>query len=159
MNFKGLEKKVACYWMIARIILFVVLFVPYLLGAIFIPKDFLTFYMVPTTIIIVITALYAFLFPVLEQRVYKFLIDEDKVIIIRGVLFKRRIVIPDVQIQDIGTIEGPIQMAFKICTINISTAGSTNFISCVNKEEGYKIVDTLRERVTDRLKQKEEENA
>lgn len=157
MNFERLDKKVTIYWMIARAILFVIFFVPYIIGAFYIPKEALLAYLVPTTIIVLILLIYAFVFPYLERKVYGYYLDEEKVVITRGVLFKRYIVIPDVQIQDISINEGPIQMAFKICNISISTAGSTNFITCISKEKGEEIVEKLRERITLRLKKEEKD--
>lgn len=157
MEFKGLEKKVGYYWMSWRLVLLVFVLVPFIIGITQIPEDYLLILLIPGGLLVLLVAVFTFVFSFLDKKVYKYYIDEEKIIVSHGVLFRHYIVIPVVQIQDIGTFQGPIQLALKLSNIIITTAGSTERISCVNSHLAKDIVDDMQVKIHNRMNVKAEE--
>ena len=82
-------------------------------------------------------------FGILQKNNYGYQIDDEKIIIKSGVIFRSLYYIPYLQIQDIGSIEGPIQLLVGTKTIHISTAGSDKDILFLDKN----VCDELLEKI------------
>lgn len=151
MEFKGLDKKVISYWMIWRLVLLLIMTAGIIVGIFFIPQDYILVLLVPTVPLWLLTGFYALILPRMQQKVYKYYVDNDKVVISRGVIFRKYKITPIVQVQDIGSTQGPIQILFKLSNVMLSTAGSTEVIECLNCDIAKKIVDDIQVKVKQRL--------
>ena len=96
-------------------------------------------------------------FPFLKYRFYSYGYDTEKIVIKRGVIFRHTITIPVCQLQDLHLFEGPIMTAFKLNTIEFSTAGSNFSVCCLDKVVSQQIVDDLGVYLKNRIKEQENE--
>ena len=99
----------------------------------------------------VVAVLWAVVFPVLRFVRYKYLIDADRIEIIRGVLFVSRTVVPINRIHQINVSRGPIDTAFGVAKVSVITAGSTAVLRFLDEEEAQSIALYLNERVENKL--------
>ncbi len=98
-----------------------------------------------------VAVLWAAVFPVLRFIRYKYLIDSDRIEIIRGVLFVSRTVVPINRIHQINVLRGPIDTAFGVAKVSVITAGSTAVLRFLDEDEAQTIALYLNERVENKL--------
>ena len=156
MGFKKLESKVKYYWMIIRCWSVLLSFLGLLVCAIFIPWGYKTLGVVPMLLLLALSVFWSIILPALEVDVYRYYIDDEKILIHEGVIFKRFYVIPIIQIQDTGVISGPLMQAYNISLLEITTAGSNKFIKCINSSLAQVIANELQEKIKNRLNNCEE---
>ena len=99
------------------------------------------------SILILLQIVNTFIFPKLQYKKYLYLIKEDEIVFYHGIIFIESVVIPMVQIQDIGFSQGPIELALGIASLDISTAGSNHYIAGFKKEEVEELVNNVKERI------------
>ena len=99
----------------------------------------------------VAAVLWAAVFPVLRFRRYKYLIDSDRIEIIRGVIFVSRTVVPINRIHQINVSRGPIDTAFGVAKVSVITAGSTAVLRFLDEDEAQTIALYLNEIVKNKL--------
>lgn len=99
----------------------------------------------------VVAVLWAAVFPVLRFRRYKYLIDADRIEIIRGVIFVSRTVVPINRIHQINVSRGPIDTAFGVAKVSVITAGSTAVLRFLDEDEAQTIALYLNEIVKNKL--------
>lgn len=99
----------------------------------------------------VVAVLWAAVFPVVRFRRYKYLIDEDRIEIIRGVLFVSRTVVPINRIHQINVSRGPLDTAFGVARVSVITAGSTAVLRFLDEEEAQAVAMHLNERIEKKL--------
>ncbi|RDU23615.1 PH domain-containing protein [Anaerosacchariphilus polymeriproducens] len=92
-----------------------------------------------------------FLYPWIEYCQWGYQITEDKVVIHKGIFFLTEIMIPIVRIQHISMSQGPIFRALGLHRIEISVATSNFHIVGIKKETAEKIVESLKEKLYNRL--------
>lgn len=150
MKFKNIDKKYITKSIILRSIS-VLLYALILVVTIFaIPKDVMELWVTGVSfvgLLLLFSIIYAYVFPTLQYKKYLYLVKEDEIVIMKGVLFKKSVVIPVVQIQDIGYSAGPISQIFKVVNVEISTAGSNHFILSITEEDAKTIVDSVKEKI------------
>ena len=156
MEFQKLESKVKYYWMVIRCWSVVLSFLSLLVCAIFIPSGYKSLGVVPTFVLFSLSVFWAIILPILEVKVYRYYIDDEKILIHEGVVFKRFYVIPIIQIQDTGVISGPLMQVYNISLLEITTAGSNKFIKCINSSLAQEIASSLQEKIQNRLTVSEE---
>lgn len=89
--------------------------------------------------------------PVLRYKMYAWGYDDKRIIVKQGVIFKRRVVIPVCQIQDLHRTQGPLMMMLKLSGVTISTAGSNFDISTLTTDEADRLIDTLEKNLEARI--------
>lgn len=97
--------------------------------------------------------------PLLKLKCHGYMYDDDKITISFGVVFRHVVVIPYLQIQDIGYVQGPFQMLFKVKSIHISTAGSNQYLDCIDSELATKMLDDINPKIQKKLKGGEDDEA
>ena len=155
MEFKKLQKKVCYYWIIKRFIFLVILAIGYVLGIHYVTTEFKLLVIVPGALFLLISLINTFIFPFLQIKVYQYFIDDEKIIISYGVLFR----VPIVQIQDISSFQGPIQIGFKISSIIISTARSNVVIKSIDHLLAREIVEDIQKKIHKRLMKENKDEA
>jgi membrane protein YdbS with pleckstrin-like domain len=81
--------------------------------------------------------------PVLRYKMYAWGYDDKRIIVVQGVIFRQRVVIPVCQIQDLHRIQGPLMMMLHLSGVTISTAGSNFNISTLTTDEADRLIDEL----------------
>ena len=91
--------------------------------------------------------------PYLRYKMYSWGYDEKRIVVKQGVIFRRRVVIPVCQIQDLHRTEGPIMMLLKLSGVTISTAGSNFDISTLTTLEADSLIDALEHNLETRVEE------
>lgn len=91
--------------------------------------------------------------PALRYKMYAWGYDDKRIIVKHGVIFRRRVVIPVCQIQDLHRIQGPLMMMLKLSGVTISTAGSNFDISTLTTDEADRMMDDLERNFENRVEE------
>lgn len=91
--------------------------------------------------------------PALRYKMYAWGYDDKRIIVKQGVIFRRRVVIPVCQIQDLHRIQGPLMMLLKLSGVTISTAGSNFDISTLTTDEADRMMDDLERNLENRVEE------
>lgn len=81
--------------------------------------------------------------PALRYKMYAWGYDDKRIIVKCGVIFRKRVVIPICQIQDLHRTQGPIMLILKLSDVTISTAGSNFDLSTLTTDEADRMIDEL----------------
>ncbi|MBQ5825272.1 MAG: PH domain-containing protein [Clostridia bacterium] len=98
-----------------------------------------------------VAVLWAVFFPMLRFKRYKYLITEDRVEIVCGVLFVSRTVVPINRIHQINVVRGPLDSTFGVAKVSVITAGSTAVLRFLEEDEAQELALHLNERVRNKL--------
>lgn len=93
--------------------------------------------------------LFVFILPGLRWVRWRYAVYEDEIDIYRGIIVRKRIVVPLIRVQYTDTSQGPLLRAFKLADVNVSTAGGEQSIPGLKLEDA----DALRDRVATLAKQ------
>ncbi len=91
--------------------------------------------------------------PALRYKMYAWGYDEKRIIVKQGVIFRKRVVIPVCQIQDLHRTQGPLMMMLKLSGVTISTAGSNFDISTLTTDEADRMIDALEHHLEARIEE------
>jgi membrane protein YdbS with pleckstrin-like domain len=95
--------------------------------------------------------------PALRYKMYAWGYDDKRIIVKQGVIFRRRVVIPVCQIQDLHRIQGPLMMMFRLSDVTVSTAGSNFDLSTLTTEEADRMIDELEHNLETRIEEQKNE--
>ena len=104
-------------------------------------------------IVVALLLCFTLIMPVLRYKMYAWGYDDKRIIVKQGVIFKRRVVIPVCQIQDLHRTQGPLMMMLKLSGVTISTAGSNFDISTLTTEEADHMIDELERNLEARIEE------
>ncbi len=104
---------------------------------------------IPVGLILVIILI----MPALRYKMYAWGYDDKRVVVKQGVIFRKRVVIPVCQIQDLHRTQGPLMMMLKLSGVTISTAGSNFDISTLTTEEADRMIDELERNLETRIEE------
>lgn len=94
--------------------------------------------------IVLLAALFNFILPWFVYKLHGYEHNEDYVVIQKGVVFRRKDYTPIKRIQHIESFQGPIQALFKIHTVMIYTAGSTDMIVGISSVDTEPLIHSIR---------------
>lgn len=162
MELRSLNKKVLSLWYIhAGLLSLIVIgawlgaFLPlYLIG---VDTPILLSVIIPLSVIAAMFLGLIFVLPYFRYKLYSYGYDERTIEVRLGVIFRKRIVIPVYQIQDLHRFEGPLMMALGISGVTISTAGSNFDLATLTRDEADKMITELEEWLEKRIKEKKDE--
>lgn len=95
--------------------------------------------------------------PALRYKMYAWGYDDKRIVVKQGVVFRRRVVIPVCQIQDLHRTQGPLMMMLKLSGVTISTAGSNFDISTLTTDEADRMIDELERNLETRIEEQKNE--
>ncbi len=81
--------------------------------------------------------------PYLRWRYWRYEIDVHEIDLMRGVLIRRRTLIPLSRVQHVDTSQGPILRWYKLASVNISTAATTHEISALDEMIADEVRNTI----------------
>lgn len=93
------------------------------------------------------------LLPYFRYKRYAWGYDDKTIVVHQGVIFRKRVVIPVCQIQDLHRFQGPLMMLFQLSGVTISTAGSNFDISTLTTAEADTMIDELEQHLEARMKE------
>lgn len=96
---------------------------------------------------------FTLIMPALRYQMYAWGYDDKRIIVKQGVIFRKRVVIPVCQIQDLHRTQGPLMMLLKLSGVTISTAGSNFDISTLTTEEADAMIDALERNLEARIEE------
>lgn len=96
---------------------------------------------------------FTLIMPALRYQMYAWGYDDKRIIVKQGVIFRKRVVIPVCQIQDLHRTQGPLMMLLKLSGVTISTAGSNFDISTLTTEEADAMIDELERNLEARIEE------
>jgi membrane protein YdbS with pleckstrin-like domain len=95
--------------------------------------------------------------PTLRYKMFAWGYDDKRIVVKEGVIFRKRVVIPICQIQDLHRVQGPIMMLLKLSDVTISTAGSNFDLSTLTTDEADSMIDDLEEKLEARIEEQNNE--
>lgn len=96
---------------------------------------------------------FVLIIPALRFKMYAWGYDDKRIIVKQGVIFRKRVVIPVCQIQDLHRTQGPLMMMLKLSGVTISTAGSNFDISTLTTDEADRMIDELEANLETRVEE------
>ncbi len=96
---------------------------------------------------------FVLILPFLRYQMYAWGYDEKRIVVKQGVIFRKRVVIPVCQIQDLHRTQGPLMMLFHLSGVTISTAGSNFDLSTLTTKEADRMIDDLEEKLEARVEE------
>lgn len=138
----SLEKRIRTIWLLIGGIIFTLFAIIFAILVAF-GEEYLLPILISGIIVLLILGLLCFGYPILKYKFYKYGYNDKKIIIIKGVIFRHRIIVPVCQIQDLHIYQGPIMTIFKLSGVIISTAGSNYVINGMSNENAKKMVQDL----------------
>ena len=155
---RKLDVKMRGLWYLGYSLLFALVVVAYICALVFAPaEEKELFYIIVNVIgipLLLISCFLAVAYPALKYHYYSYSYDEKTIWIYKGVIFRKRIMIPVCQIQDLHLAQGPIMLMLKLSTLLISTAGSNYSIDGIIVSECENIISDMREKLEKRLEVK-----
>lgn len=163
MNRK-LSNKAIKSWIISRSIALIILLIIYIVAMVILPKfnfqgfnwfinKFRTPINIVSLIVILLTAVSAFIEPFFEYKQWSYRISEDEIFFTEGIYFRKSVTIPIVRIQNINLSEGPINSYFNLATVKIGTAGGSYDIPNIDKDEVEKIREFLSKKINENVRE------
>ena len=156
MEFKQLDRKIIDGWRTSRLIRLGLVMIPALVCTFFFNMDDLAFR-------IIVGVLWAFvvyclvgliLYPPIEYKRWGYYIDQEKVVIRRGLFFLKQTIVPIIRIQNITISQGPINRHLGLYTVEIALASGSHEIVGLNQETADSISESLRAKLYIRIEEK-----
>ena len=158
MELKKLDKSVLKLWYIRAVIgamalIGVFVSVIAVLTATGAPSNVMLAVLLGVGVVVALFLCFTLIMPMLRYKMYAWGYDDKRIIVKQGVIFKRRVVIPVCQIQDLHRTQGPLMMMLKLSGVTISTAGSNFDISTLTTEEADRMLDELERNLEARIEE------
>ena len=103
-------------------------------------------------IMTIVVLIYCLVAPPIFYKHYRYMVTNEKIDIRRGIIILRRILVPIERIHQVEITRGPINNAFGLANIEITTAGGKVVIEFLNRDEAEQIADTLNDFVRSMIK-------
>lgn len=149
MSYKKIDKKAVKAWIIARTLFLVIFAAIYFVGIYGFLMPIIDNTMVRliihilTVIINGYLLLYAFLFPLIEYKEWKYSISDDKIELVHGIFVRKKVIIPISRLQFLDVDQGPIHRRYGLSTIRLNTAGGLHEIPALTNDEAEEISKNL----------------
>lgn len=108
---------------------------------------------IPVVLLLALTLI----MPALRYKMYAWGYDDKRITVKEGVIFRKRVVIPICQIQDLHRTQGPLMLMLKLGGVTISTAGSNFTISTLTTDEADRMIDELERHLETRIEEQKNE--
>ncbi len=95
--------------------------------------------------------------PYFRFKMFEYGYDEKRIFVKQGVIFRRKVLIPVCQIQDLHREQGPLMLMLGLGEVTISTAGSNFTLSCLKTEVADGMIEELRQSLERRIEEHRDE--
>ncbi|SMO43784.1 PH domain-containing protein [Gracilimonas mengyeensis] len=97
-----------------------------------------------TVVALTLYVLTALVFPKLRWKRWKYDVSEKEVDMLRGIIIKKRTLVPINRVQHVDTRQGPVYRKFGLSSVTISTAATTHEIPALDDQTA----DDLRDKIS-----------
>jgi membrane protein YdbS with pleckstrin-like domain len=158
MELKKLDKSVLKLWYIRAAIVSLALLGVFAGAAVILkvagaPSDVTCAVLLGVGILVVLLVGLTLILPALRYRMFAWGFDSKRIIVKQGVIFRRRVVIPVCQIQDLHRTQGPLMMMLNLSDVTISTAGSNFDLSTLTTDAADGMIDALERNLEVRIEE------
>lgn len=87
--------------------------------------------------------MFAFLFPKLRWRRWKYEVSDKGIDMLRGIVIRKRTIVPINRVQHVDTRQGPVYRKFDLSSVAISTAATTHEIPALDNETADELRNTI----------------
>ena len=147
-----LNRKIISVWRLSGLILTLILGV-LVFGCAIVPAilmdSWALYFGIAGGVTALLLILLVFILPGIRWVRWRYAVYDDEIDIYRGIIVRKRIVVPLIRVQYTDTSQGPLLRAFKLADVNVSTAGGEQSIPGLKLEDA----DALRDRVATLAKQ------
>lgn len=106
-----------------------------------------------TGVFIVVFVVFLGFLPKLRYIRWRYEVGEHELDIAKGIIWRKRYIIPFVRVQNTDTKQGPILRAFGLASVTVATAAGEHAIPGLSFEEA----DTLRDRIAEQARLAQED--
>lgn len=85
----------------------------------------------------------AWVLPNLRWKRWKYEVSDNGIDMLRGIIIKKRTVIPINRVQHVDTRQGPVYRKFELASVAISTAATTHEIPALDNETADELRNTI----------------
>ncbi|HET8864977.1 MAG TPA: PH domain-containing protein [Gracilimonas sp.] len=85
----------------------------------------------------------AFIFPKLRWKRWKYDVSDKEIDMLRGIIIKKRTLVPINRVQHVDTRQGPVYRKFELASVTISTAATTHEIPALDNETADELRNTI----------------
>lgn len=152
MELKNVSKKARALWMIKNILLLLILTTASSVALILCwGNDYFAMLAGVTGASWVVVAALLLIWPSLRYKNYTYSLDDKRLIIRSGVIFKHQITAPVCQIQDLHLFEGPVMRLMGLGRIMLSTGGSNFDLDGLEKSQAQALIEELEGKLRARI--------
>lgn len=127
-------------------LVFLCCFVPFLIAAATDPAPWITLVLVVEAVVFVAAlVLWLAVLPPIRYVRWRYELSEDYLDIARGIIWRKRFIIPFIRVQNTDTRQGPILRAFGLSSVTVATAAGEHEIPGL----GADVAEQLRDRAAE----------
>ncbi|MEG0476876.1 MAG: PH domain-containing protein [Raoultibacter sp.] len=135
-------------------ITFLCCFVPFVIAAVVDPAPWYALVLAGEAIVFVLALiLWLVVLPPIRFARWRYELTQDYLDIARGIVWRKRIVIPFIRVQNTDTRQGPILRAFALASVTVSTAAGEHEIPGLEAE----VAESLRDRAAELARMAQED--
>lgn len=128
------------------VISFICCFVPFAIAAAFDPAEEIRIVLVVLAIAFaVLTVVFTVVLPPIRFARWRYEVSEDYLDIAKGIIWRKRYIIPFIRVQNTDTRQGPILRAFGLSSVTVATAAGEHVIPGLDNEEAELLRDRAAE--------------
>lgn len=162
MELKKLDKAVLKLWYIRAAIVALMLISVFVAAAIILnvanaPSDITLSVLLSVGTVVALLLALTLVMPVLRYKMFAWGYDDKRIVVKEGVIFRKSVVIPVCQIQDLHRTQGPIMIMLKLSDVTISTAGSNFDLSTLTVDDADLMINELESNLEVRIEEKNRE--
>ncbi len=152
METKHVSKRAKALWMIANVIVLLILTTASSVTLILCwGNDYFSMLAGVTGASWAVVAALLLIWPSLRYKNYTYSLDDKRLIIRSGVIFKHQITAPVCQIQDLHLFEGPVMRLMGLGRITLSTGGSNFDLDGLEKSQAQALIEELEGKLRARI--------
>lgn len=145
-----LNSKIKNVWRISDgiwiVLAFLCCFLPFAIAAVFEPAGWIRIVMLVEAVLFAVLALvFLVVLPPIRYACWRYEVTSDYLDIAKGIIWRKRYIIPFIRVQNTDTRQGPILRAFGLSSVTVSTAAGEHAIPGLESEEA----DVLRDRAAE----------
>ncbi len=96
-----------------------------------------------TAIAVVVAVIYVGVWPQVSYMRWRYELGEHELDIARGIIWRKRFIIPFVRVQNTDTNQGPLLRLFGLSSVTVSTAAGTHTIPGLRNDEADQLRDLI----------------
>ncbi|MEG0217547.1 MAG: PH domain-containing protein [Raoultibacter sp.] len=135
-------------------ITFLCCFIPFVIAAVVDPAPWYALVLAGEAIVFVLALiLWLVVLPPVRFARWRYELTQDYLDIARGIVWRKRIIIPFIRVQNTDTRQGPILRAFALASVTVSTAAGEHEIPGLEAE----VAESLRDRAAELARMAQED--